>query len=137
LLASQKNHPLAASTSLGSANLLLLPDDRDRHDDDELDADRLRPTGGSAPSDLKLLPDELDVADRRPEPPPPPFLPSLLQNTGNAEESTYTPPVSSSSSKCPAARYLTTAGRGVSRKAVGRWCGWRRDGDTDDERADE
>jgi hypothetical protein len=30
------------SISLGSANLLLLPDDSDRHDDEEIDADRHR-----------------------------------------------------------------------------------------------
>jgi hypothetical protein len=134
LLASQKNHPLAASTSLGSANLLLLPDDSDRHDDEELDADRRRPPGAGTPSDPKLLLD--DLPDRRPDPLPPSLLLPFLQNTGSGKH--LYAAAFSSSSMCPAARYAAPARGATSMKAVGRYCcGRRRDGDTDAERANE
>jgi hypothetical protein len=115
--------------------LPLLLDDRDRQDDDELDADRRRPVGHGAPSDLKLLPDdELDDAPgRRPEPLP--LLPSrsLLRNTGSGKH-LLAAAVSSSSGPGPYDDAGATRGA-MSRKAVGRCGARRRDGDTDAERA--
>jgi hypothetical protein len=80
LLRNKLIHGLALLASLAGsvdlprlANLLLLRDDIDRHDDDEIDGDRLRPTGGSA------------LSDRQPEPPPPPFLSFFLRNTGSGK----------------------------------------------------
>jgi hypothetical protein len=109
---------------------LLLPDDSDRQDDEELDADRRRPPGAGTPSDPKLLPDELP--DRRPDPPPPSLLLHFLRNTGRGKHL-----YAASSSTCPA-RYAAAARGATSMKAVGRYCcGRRRDGDTDAERADE
>ena len=117
----------------------LLLDDRDRQDDDELDADRRRPVGHGAPSDLKLLPDdELDDAPgRRPEPLP--LLPSrsFLRNTGSGKHLLVAAAAAAaSSSSAPPGPYDVGATRGaMSRKAVGRCGARRRDGDTDAERA--
>lgn len=123
-----------ASTSLASANLPLLLDDRDRHDDEDVDADRRSPPG-AVPSDLKLV----AVADAVPIPDDvlrEPFLPSRLRNTGSGKHLPAGATAASSSSASAAPARYVGATRGLtSRKAVGRCGARRRDGDTDAERA--
>jgi hypothetical protein len=120
---------------------LLRLDDSDRHEDDELDADRRRPPSpcpGAPSDDRKLLPDEPDdddaPDDRLPEPPP--VLPSrsLLRNTGSGKKHLLLAAASSSSGPRPYDATGATRGA-MSRNAVGRCGGRRRDGDTDAERA--